>query len=204
MQTGIPDMMTRITHEQNRRSAGFSLFLGLFAPLTALLMMHFGGQGEWTNWDISGWMGRFVALCCVVVSAPKVYRFFLKATSEVTKVDGKLVVHEHRVEALAATLALEVAALMAVSHVIGLYAFGLQVVINVLVYSNNITQDQHHIKAVEREERASADTLHIPTIPMAVDPKPRPKREARKPKAQPRKTRKVITLKTGRKAKRTA
>lgn len=153
MDTGIPDMMVRITHEKNRRAAGFSILLGFFFPLAALLMMHYGGQGEWTNWGIMGWMGRFVALCCVTVSAPKVYRFFLKA------------VNGHRAEALGATLAVEVAALMATSQIIGLYAFVLQVVINTLVYSNSISLDQ---KGIHKEERAEAALLTAPVEPDKV------------------------------------
>jgi hypothetical protein len=148
--TGIPDMMDRIQHVQNRRGAVFSLALGLFGPLTALLMMHYGGQGEWHNMAFLGWAGRFVAFCCLTVSAPKVYRFFMKATAG------------HRVEALGATAALEIAALLAVSQVIGLYAFVLQVVINTLVYSDNIAKDQKSIHKAEREAREASTPLLAP------------------------------------------
>lgn len=144
--TGIPDMMARILHEQNRKGALFSFGLGLFGPLTALLMMHYGGQGSWDNMSLLGWTGRFVALCCLTVSAPKVYRFFLKATGG------------QRVEALGATGAVEIAALLAVSHVVGLYAFLLQVVINTLVYSNSISMDQKAIHRAEREDRQLTET----------------------------------------------
>lgn len=189
--TGIPDMMSRIFHVQNRRAALFSVFLGVFAPLTALLMMHFGGQGEWSDMSLFGWMGRFVALCCVVVSTPKVFRFFKAATEN------------HTLEALAATLAVEVSALMAVSKVVGLYAFAIQVMLNILVYSNSIALDQKHIKAAEREDKPISDTLNILTKQVAVEPKTRPVKTIKTP-AKPRKSRKVITLKTSRKNKRTA
>ncbi len=145
--TGIPDMVTRITHRQNIKAAVFSLMLGLFGPLTALIMMHYDGQGDWSNMGFLGWAGRFVALCCLTVSAPKVYRFFLKATGG------------QKVEALGATAAVEVAALLAVSNVVGLYAFTLQVIINTLVYSNSISMDQKAIHKVERAEHHLVDNV---------------------------------------------
>lgn len=177
MTTGIPDMMARFGHEQNRKAAVFAVLLGLFFPLTGFLMMHWGGQGAWEHEGFLAWMGRFTAVCCIGVSMPKVYRFFLKASED------------HAMEATGAVLAVEITALLATSTIIGIYALALQVIINVLVYSNSIAMDQKALHKAEREEKASSDTLHIEHKPV---PFPSPKRTTRS-KA---KARKVVSLKT--------